>query len=138
MVKVIIGRRGSGKTKMLVDMANAATKISDGNVICIEKGNNLTFSIDSQARLIDVEEYGICGYDELYAFIAGIMARDYDVKEIFLDGIKKIGGDDVEKLASFLDRINDLIVNNEVNLIVTVSYDEKEVPDSIKKFIINN
>ena len=66
------------------------------------------------------------------------MARDYDATEIFLDGIKKIGGEDKEELAKFLDKISDITTPNNLTLIVTVSYDTEEVPDSIKKYIVNN
>ena len=74
MIKLIIGKKGSGKTKKLVDMVNAATEQSLGNVVCIEKGDTLTYSVTHKARLIDAESYGISGYGEYYGMVAGIKA----------------------------------------------------------------
>lgn len=138
MVKVIIGKKGSGKTKMLIDLVNKAAAETKGNVVCIEHNRILTYDVTSSVRLIEASNYKIEGYDALYGFIAGIMSRDYDATEIFLDGIKKIGGDDKELLANFLDKIAELTTKNNITLIVTVSYDENEVPESLKKYIINN
>ena len=64
MIKLIIGNKGSGKTKKLIDLVNTAAKNSPGNVVCVEKGDTLTFSVAREVRLIDVENYGISGYDE--------------------------------------------------------------------------
>ena len=137
MVKVIIGRRGSGKTKMLIDMVNRAATESKGNVVCIEKNRVLTYNVISAVRLIETSDYKINSYEALYGFIAGIMARDYDATEIFLDSIKKIGGDDKEEIANFLDKIAEITTPNNLTLIVTLSYDISEIPDSIKKYVVN-
>ena len=67
MIKIIIGRRGSGKTKLLVDLVNKAAETSLGNVVCIEKGDTLTYSVTHKARLIDADSFGIAGYGEYYA-----------------------------------------------------------------------
>lgn len=138
MVKVIIGRKGSGKTKMLINMVNKAAAESKGNVVCIEKNRILTYDVSSSVRLIETSDYKIESYDALYGFIAGIMARDYDATEIFLDGIKKIGGDSKEDIAKFLEKIESITTPNNLTLIVTLSYDMDEIPDTIKKYIINN
>ena len=92
MIKLIIGKKGSGKTKKLIDLVNAAAKSSPGSVVCVEKGDNLTLSVAREARLIDVESYGISGYDEYYAMLCGIAASNYDITHIFGDATKKIGG----------------------------------------------
>ena len=92
MIKLIIGNKGSGKTKKLIDLVNAAAKSSPGSVVCVEKGDNLTLSVAREARLIDVESYGISGYDEYYAMLCGIAASNYDITHIFGDATKKIGG----------------------------------------------
>jgi ABC-type branched-subunit amino acid transport system ATPase component len=80
MVKLIIGRKGSGKTKKLIDLVNAATEASKGNVVCVEKGDTLTYSITHKARLIDAESYGISGYGELYALLCGIQSANRNIK----------------------------------------------------------
>ena len=137
MVQVIIGKKGSGKTKMLIEMVNKAAAETKGNVVCIEQDMILTYDIASSVRLVEAASYKIQGYDALYGFIAGIMARDYDATEIFLDGIKKIGGTDKEQMAAFLEKADALTTANDLTLVVTVSYDEEEVPEGIKKYIVN-
>ena len=82
MIKLIIGNKGSGKTKKLIDLVNAAAKSSPGSVVCVEKGDNLTLSVAREARLIDVESYGISGYDEYYAMLCGIAANK-DIEFVF-------------------------------------------------------
>ena len=136
MVKVIIGKKGSGKTKRLIDMVNAAAKDSAGSVVCIEKGLKLTYDINYQVRLIDVSDYDIQSYTELKGFVAGIMARDYDVSEIFIDSIIKMAGNDLEELAQFLDDMDKATQKHNCTLTVTVSAGQDEVPESVKKHII--
>ena len=85
MIQLIIGNKGSGKTKKLIDLVNTATETSKGNVVCVEKGDTLTYSITHKARLIDAESYGINGYGELYALLCGIQSANHDVTDIFVD-----------------------------------------------------
>ena len=97
MIKLIIGKKGSGKTKLLIEKVNSAAQTSTGNVVCIEKGMKLTFELDHKVRLIDAEEYNIKGYEVFYGFVNGILAANYDIKEIYVDGILKIGAKDGNK-----------------------------------------
>ena len=134
MIKLIVGTKGSGKTKTLIDMINEATKTSAGNIVVIEKSMKLTYDIDHAARLIDVDEYKIEGYDKLYGFVAGVLAGNYDIVEVYLDGILKIGNHDMEGLGNILDAFNALVGEN-VKLVVTVSADESALTDSVKKYL---
>ncbi len=136
MVKLIIGRKGSGKTKKIVELANAAASQSKGNVIFIEKGNELRFSVSSTIRLIDTAEYKIGNYEEFYGFVAGIMASDYDATEIFVDGTKKIGGDNAELFAEFANKLAAISTEASPDIIMTVSYNEDELPESVKNYIV--
>ena len=105
MIKLIVGTKGSGKTKAMVDMINNATQTTTGNVVVIEKCMNLTYHIDYKARLIDMDEYKISGYDMLYGFISGVLAGNYDITELFVDGMIRVGGDDLEALGKTLDEL---------------------------------
>ena len=128
MIKLIIGRKGSGKTKKLVDMVNAAAETSLGNVVCIEKGDTLTYSVTHKARLIDAESYGISGYAEYYGMVAGIKAGNHDVTHIFGDATLRRGERDFDKLADFLNRISAI---TDVEFIFTISADEADLPQKI-------
>ena len=103
MISLIIGNKGSGKTKHLIEDVNAAVAASNGNVVCIEKGNKLRFDVSSSARLIDIEEFGISGYDAYYGFLSGICAGNYDVTHVLGDATLRIVGRDYDKVVDFLD-----------------------------------
>ena len=129
MIKLIIGNKGSGKTKKLIDAVNAAAKSSPGNVVCIEKGDALRFSVAREVRLIDVESYGISGYDEYYAMLCGIAASNHDITHIFGDATKKIGGG-LEGLDKFLARVD---ANKDIEYVFTISCDEADLPEAVTK-----
>ncbi|MBO4432451.1 MAG: hypothetical protein J5852_02850 [Clostridia bacterium] len=128
MIKLIIGKKGSGKTKKLVDLVNTAAKESLGNVVCIEKGDTLTFSVTHKARLIDADAYSISGYDEYYGLLAGVKSGNHDVTHIFGDATLRIGTRNYDELASFLERLKKI---DDVDFIFTVSCDESELPAKI-------
>lgn len=130
MIKLIIGNKGSGKTKKLIDLVNATAKTSPGNVVCVEKGDTLTFSVAREVRLIDVENYGISGYDEYYAMLCGIAASNHDITHIFGDATKKIGGG-LDGLKDFLKRVD---ANKDIEYVFTISCDEKDLDADILGF----
>ncbi|MBQ4120089.1 MAG: hypothetical protein IJD45_06845 [Clostridia bacterium] len=128
MIKIIIGRRGSGKTKLLVDMVNETTKTSLGNVVCIEKGDTLTYSVTHKARLIDADSFGISGYGEYYGMLAGIKSGNHDVTHIFGDATLRIGTRDYDELCAFFERIAKI---DDVEFVFTVSADKEELPEKL-------
>ena len=128
MIKIIIGRKGSGKTKLLVDMVNKAAETSLGNVVCIEKGDTLTYSVTHKARLIDADAYGISGYGEYYGMVAGIKSGNHDVTHIFGDATLRIGTRDYDELVSFFERIAKI---EDVEFVFTVSADKEELPKKL-------
>lgn len=134
MIKLIVGTKGSGKTKTMIDLINEATKTATGNVVVIEKSMQLTTSINHAARLVDVDEYKINGAEMLYGFVAGVLAGNYDITEMFIDGILKVCGHDLEAAGRVLNAIN-AIAGDSVNVTVTVSADVNSLPENIKKFL---
>ena len=132
MIKLIVGPKGAGKTKTMIDMINAAVKTTEGNIVVIEKSMKLTTDINHAARLLDVDEYHIEGADMLYGFVAGVLAGNYDITELFIDGLLKIVDHNMDAAAALLAKI-DAITSN-VEVIVTVSSAEDALPESIKKY----
>lgn len=135
MLKLIIGVKGTGKTKTLINMVNGALEVTKGDVVCIEKGTKLRFDIKPSARLVDVDEYMVSDAQSLYGFVAGILASNHDVTDLFIDGTLKICNHDkaaFEKLALELAKLTD---KTGVNLTVTVSMPEEEVPASVMELI---
>ena len=133
MIQLIVGGKGSGKTKKMIDMINESAKTTPGNIVCIEKSMKLTYDINYKARLIDADEYHISGYDMLYGFIAGILAGNYDIVEVYLDGVLKLGNHDLEGLGKLLGELEALVKEN-VKMVVTVSADLEALPESVRKY----
>ena len=134
MIKLIVGTKGSGKTKTMIDMINEATKTATGNVVVIEKSMQLTTSINHAARLVDVDEYKINNAEMLYGFVAGVLAGNYDITSLFIDGILKICGQDLEAAGRVLDALN-AIAGDSVHVVVSVSADVANMPESVKKYL---
>ena len=133
MINLIPGKKGSGKTKVLVDMIVKSAAEATGNVVCIERGMKLTYEIPSKVRLVDAEEYGINSYDAFYGFVAGLLAGNYDIQEIYIDGILRIGGRDFDELGKMMEKV--AILAKDVKLVFTVSADADELPEKGKAFI---
>ena len=132
MITLIVGKKGSGKTKKLIERANEAVKTSDGNVIVIEKGLKLTYDISHQARLVDSDAYGIKGSDALYGFVSGICAGNYDVTDIFIDSTLKIIGSDPETLKEYAEKTNVLSQQAGIKITQLVSLTADELPEGVK------
>jgi len=109
MLKLIIGVKGTGKTKALINMVNSAVENSHGNVVCIEKGDKLTYDVKHQARLIDTKQYFISDAQSLYGFVAGIFASNHDVTDLFIDSALKICGNDNAAFDKFVEEVNALV-----------------------------
>ena len=123
MITLILGHKGSGKTKKLMALCNAAVEQSKGNVF-IEKDNTLTYDLSHKARLVAAEDYAIKGFDALYGYIAGMCAGNYDITDIFVDSVLKIGGSDLEALADFVEKLGHL----NTRVVMSVSADKNEIP----------
>lgn len=134
MVTLIVGNKGSGKTKKLVDAANAAAKTVSGNVVVIEPKAKLMTEITHEARLIALEDYDVHGADAMYGFLAGICAGNYDVQEIYVDSIMKVLGEDAD-LAAFVQKIDVLAKKAETKVTLSVSLGEADIPAELKEIV---
>ena len=135
MVKLIIGVKGTGKTKALIEMVNKAQNETNGCVVCIEKGSKLRYDVNSQVRLIDTVEYLVTDAQSLFGFVAGILASNYDVTDIFIDSCLKICNEDVSAFEKFLLEVEALALKSNVNVVITSSLPVENVTDIMKKFI---
>ena len=134
MIYLIIGNKGAGKTKRLIELVNGAVEKSNGNVVCVEKERLLTYDVNYRARLVETDYYNISGYEAFYGFLAGIVAGNHDITDILVDATLKIGGKDYEALANFLEKVAELSKNAEQDITFTISCDECELPERIFTF----
>ena len=133
MVKLLIGEKGSGKTKKLLDAVNTALQESKGHVVCVEKDDLLRYQVSYRVRLLAAANYGISGYDAFYGFLSGLSAGDHDITDILIDATLKIGGRDYEALATFLERIARLSDLTGTVFTFTVSTAKENLPERIEK-----
>lgn len=132
MIKLFIGAKGSGKTKTLIELVNNATSASNGSVVCIEKGDKLTHDITYKARLVDTDAYKITDAVSLFGFVAGILASNNDITDVFIDSALKICGNDTVAFESMLEKLKDICQN--VNIVMTVSIAVEDCPAGIKAY----
>ena len=134
-MKLIVGLRGSGKTKQLIEMVNQAADQSEGSVICVEYGNKLNFDVTYKARLVDASVYKIDNADKLMGFISGISASNHDITHLFIDSALKICQNDINALAEILDVVDGLSKDGNFECVMTLSADIASCPDSVRKYL---
>ena len=136
MVTLILGRKGSGKTKRLIDMCNTAVQESKGNVVFVEKDGILIYDVNSKARLVVADEYGVKGFEALYGFISGMCAGNYDITDVFVDSTLKIGGSELEDMAAFIEKLGTLSKKTDTNVVLSISADKNDIPERIAEFAV--
>ncbi|MGE4548955.1 MAG: hypothetical protein AB7C89_05295 [Intestinibacillus sp.] len=136
MVKLIMGGKGTGKTKTIIDLVNTAVAEEKGAVVCIAKGNKLTFDISHDARLVDVSDYAVKGYAGLLGFLSGIHAGNYDISQFYIDSLYKIVDDEKpENAEKFLRELDAFAEKHSVKFTVAISEDERTATEVMKKFM---
>jgi hypothetical protein len=137
MVGIIMGLKGSGKTKKLVDLVRAAVAEETGDVVCIEKERKLTFDIPYQARLIDAGTYDIGSYEFLKGLICGVHAGNYDITHFFIDNFYKLVNDkSPSELERFLAWLEEFSEQEKISFVISISADPEKFGESVKKYII--
>lgn len=135
MVKLLIGKKGTGKTKALIEQVNAASSVAKGNVVFISNNTaSNMFDISRNVRMTDTTDFDIVNYSEFEGFICGIISGNYDITNIFVDGLFKIvKSDDLDGLESFLDRLNKISSKFNITFVLSLSIDADEAPDYVKR-----
>ena len=135
MVKVIMGLKGSGKTKRLIHDINTAVKNETGSMVCIEKGTKLRYDIDIHVRLIDYQEYRIGELSFLKGFISGLHAGNFDITNVFIDNLYKTIGQDQAANEAFVDWVAKFAADNNMEITMTISADPDTASEGLKKYL---
>ena len=137
MVQLIVGKKGKGKTKQLLDKVNSEVKELSGSVVYLDKSTKHMFELNNKVRLIDVREFMVENSSEFMGFICGIISQDRDLEKMYLDSFLTISGleddSDILPVVEKLDKISDAY---HVDFVLSVSKDENELPDSLKSKIV--
>ncbi len=135
MIKVIYGAKGTGKTKQMIDAANAAVAKAKGHLIYITDSKRYMYDLEREVRFIDTSEYDIAGEAALCGFVKGVIAGNHDNEYVFIDGVVRIAGKPVQELAAFFYMLDKVAKNNSMVITVAVSAAKEELPDFVTKFL---
>ena len=136
MVQLIVGKKGKGKTKQLLDKVNSEVKDISGSIVYLDKSTKHMYELNNKVRLIDVSRYMIENADEFLGFVCGIISQDHDLEQMYFDSFLKIAvleGKDISAVIEKLDKMSDFF---QVDFILSVSMDESELPEAVKVKII--
>lgn len=135
MIKLIVGNKGKGKTKYLLDMVNRSVTTISGNIVYLDKSTKHMHELSNKVRLINVYDYQIENCDEFIGFICGIISQDYDLEQMYLDSFLTIAHLEGIDITSVIDKLNKISEAYKVDFILSVSNDEKNLPESLKPLI---
>ncbi len=135
MIKVVYGAKGTGKTKLMIDAANAAVAEAKGHLIFITDSKRYMYDLEREVRFIDTSEYDIAGEAALCGFIKGVIAGNHDNEYVYIDGVVRIAGKPVQEMAAFFYMLDKVSKTNNLVITVSVSADKEELPDFVAKYI---
>ena len=135
MVQMIIGKKGKGKTKQLLDKVNTSIKTANGNIVYIDKSSKHMLELNNKIRLIDASGYGLKNSDEFIGFILGIISQDHDLEEMYLDSFLKVAKLEGADITATIKELDSISKNFNVNFILSVSLDKDELPAELGEYI---
>lgn len=136
MVQLIVGKKGKGKTKQLLDKVNGAIKSADGNIVYLDKSRKHMFELNNKVRLIDVSAFPLKNSDEFIGFICGIISQDHDLQEMYLDSFLKIARLEDQDVTDSLNQLKKISKTFNINFIISMSLDKEEIPEEFQEDII--
>ena len=136
MVQLIVGEKGKGKTKELLDKVNKEVKEANGTIVYLDKSRKHMYELNNKVRLIDMSEYDIQNSSEFLGFISGVVSQDNDLEKMFLDSFLKISKAEDEELAGVLERLDAMGKKYGVSFVVSLSKDEKDLPECVKDMVL--
>ena len=137
MINILIGPKGTGKTKVFIDMVNQAKETEKGNVVCITKGDRHTFDISSSIRLVNTDDFEINNIGEFYGLICGMISQNYDITHVFVDSITKITKVTVAEIDTVIPALEKLSEKFSVDFTIAISALKEEAGENIGKYIVN-
>ena len=136
MIQAIYGKKGSGKTKLLLDMANDALKVEHGDIVFIDDDKRYMYDLRHEVRFVDASEYGVKSADMFLGFISGMLAQNFDVTAIFIDAFMKLVNTDISTLGDFFAKLESLAEKRNLRFVISVSGDPDAMPEFMKKYVV--
>ena len=137
MIRIIYGKKGSGKTKKIIDAANEAVKSSTGELVFIDDDNRYMYDLRHEIRFVNATEYDVSSPDTFMGFICGILAGNYDMKQLFIDGFLRLVKSEMADLEPFFVKREDITHRHGVDVVISASAKDDTVPEFLKKYIVD-
>ncbi len=136
MIEFVYGAKGSGKTKKMIDMANAEVGSAKGDILFINDRDKYRVTVDTKIRFINSEDFEIKGEDELYGFISGVIAGNYDVDVVYIDNLLRIlDANGPEDISGILEKLDKIQKKQDIKFVLSLSCEESTVPDCVKNYL---
>ena len=132
MVELIVGKKGKGKTKVLLDRVNGAVKEANGSIVYLDKSTKHMYELNNKVRLIDVSSYPLKNADEFVGFICGIISQDHDLEQIYLDSFLKVSKLEYADVTDTLDQLDKIGEKYGISIVVSISLDKEEIPEALQ------
>ena len=132
MVELIVGKKGKGKTKVLLDRVNGAVKEANGSIVYLDKSTKHMYELNNKVRLIDVSSYPLKNADEFVGFICGIISQDHDLEQIYLDSFLKVTKLEDADVTDTLDQLDKIGEKYGISIVVSISLDKEEIPEALQ------
>ena len=132
MVELIVGKKGKGKTKVLLDRVNGAVKEANGSIVYLDKSTKHMYELNNKVRLIDVSSYPLKNADEFVGFICGIISQDHDLEQIYLDSFLKVSKLEDADVTDTLDQLDKIGEKYGISIVVSISLDKEEIPEALQ------
>ena len=132
MVELIVGKKGKGKTKVLLDRVNNAVKEANGSIVYLDKSTKHMYELNNKVRLIDVSSYPLKNADEFVGFICGIISQDHDLEQIYLDSFLKVSKLEDAAVTDTLEQLNKISEKYGISVVVSISLDKEELPEALQ------
>ena len=132
MVELIVGKKGKGKTKVLLDRVNGAVKEANGSIVYLDKSTKPMYELNNKVRLIDVSSYPLKNADEFVGFICGIISQDHDLEQIYLDSFLKVSKLEDADVTDTLDQLDKIGEKYGISIVVSISLDKEEIPEALQ------
>ena len=132
MVELIVGKKGKGKTKVLLDRVNNAVKEANGSIVYLDKSTKHMYELNNKVRLIDVSSYPLKNADEFVGFICGIISQDHDLEQIYLDSFLKVSKLEDAHVTDTLEQLNKISEKYGISVVVSISLDKEELPEALQ------
>lgn len=132
MVQLVCGGSGTGKTRRMIEMANGYIDSIHGKMVFLEANNRHIFDLDRRIRYINTKEFGLTNDDQFQGFVCGLIATDYDVEKVYIDGLYKIAKSGKDRLESVIERLDYLSKTFDVNFIISVNHEVEDIPEGLR------